>query len=132
VLGWSGAWLQAIGIKRIFPWMVSIGSLMMMLLTQSPEATIVAVLAFLVVVFWKYQTPEILIWLGSISYSLYLLHVPIGGKIMNLAGRYESHGWVIPMALALALSASLLAAWSYWRWIEMPFHELSRRMFRSR
>ena len=132
VLGWSAAWLQAIGIIRIFPWIVSIGSVVMMALTQSSEATIVATIAFLVVVFWKYQIPEILIWLGSISYSLYLLHVPIGGKIMNVAVRYDSHGWVIPIALAVALCASLFAAWIYWRWIEMPFHELSRRIFKSR
>ena len=29
-------------------------------------------------------------WLGAISYSLYLLHVPVGGRIINLASRISA------------------------------------------
>jgi peptidoglycan/LPS O-acetylase OafA/YrhL len=30
-----------------------------------------------------------LLWLGGISYSLYITHVPIGGRIINLAKHFE-------------------------------------------
>ena len=131
VLGWSGAWIHAGGIKKMYPWMLSAWSLVLMIMTQSLAATIVAMMTFLVIVFWNYRVPGVLIWLGSISYSLYLLHVPIGGKVMNLAERYGTHSWVMPLALAVALSICLISAWCYWRWIELPFHQLSRSLFRK-
>lgn len=58
--------------------------------------------------------------LGKISFSLYLFHVPIGGKIVNLGKRWlttpEEH-----FALSLAaLGVSLLAAAIFWRLVELP------------
>jgi peptidoglycan/LPS O-acetylase OafA/YrhL len=67
----------------------------------------------------------ILAWLGSISYSLYLVHVPIGGRVMNLAGRLPA-AWHGP-ALVLAVVASLLAAWVFNRLIEAPAQRWSGR-----
>lgn len=60
----------------------------------------------------------LLVWLGGISYSLYLLHVPIGGRVMNLAGRLPP-AWHGP-ALLIALASSVLAAWGFHRLIEVP------------
>jgi peptidoglycan/LPS O-acetylase OafA/YrhL len=67
-----------------------------------------------------------LAWLGAISYSLYLLHVPIGGRVMNLAGRLpaEWHG----AALLAAVAASLLAAWGFHRFVETPSQRWSGRI----
>lgn len=58
--------------------------------------------------------------LGAISFSLYLLHVPIGGKIVNLGQR-----WLMGPSghLLLSLSAlvgSLVAATIFWRFVERP------------
>lgn len=129
VLGWSGAWIHAVGREHLFPRILALWSLVMMWLTQTHEATVVAVMTFLVIVFWTLRIPRALIWLGAISYSPYLLHVPIGGKIMNLAERDASHGFVISIAFALSLATCLAVAWCYWRWIELPFHQLSRVWF---
>jgi peptidoglycan/LPS O-acetylase OafA/YrhL len=58
--------------------------------------------------------------LGSISYSLYLIHVPIGGRIINL-GRRVAHGALAEDAISLiALLASLAAAAMLYRWVEKP------------
>ena len=62
---------------------------------------------------------------GLISYSLYLLHVPIGGKIMNLGGRFVH---TLPAEIALLAAAvvgSVGAAAFFYRFIELPSQRLS-------
>ena len=58
--------------------------------------------------------------LGTISFSLYLLHAPIGGKIVNLGMRWlasPSEHFVLSVA---ALAGSLLATILFWRFVEQP------------
>ncbi len=62
----------------------------------------------------------ILSFLGSISYSLYLVHVPIGGRIINLATRLPPTTIVRLAAVLLAVVVSIVAAYCYWRLIEKP------------
>lgn len=58
--------------------------------------------------------------LGTISFSLYLLHVPVGGKIVNLGQRWlMSPGQHLALSI-VALAGSLLAAALFWRLIELP------------
>lgn len=60
------------------------------------------------------------IWLGSISYSLYLVHVPVGGRVVNLGNRFVD-GPAQQLALSLvALAVSLAFAWAFWRIVERP------------
>jgi peptidoglycan/LPS O-acetylase OafA/YrhL len=58
---------------------------------------------------------SLLTWLGLMSYSLYLVHVPIGGKVVNLGARY-AHGLYSEITvLFLACLASLFVAYLlYW------------------
>ncbi len=68
------------------------------------------------------------IWLGGISYSLYLVHIPIGGKVVNL-GRRFIHGPIGELALSLlALAASLAVAWMFCLLLERPAMRLARRL----
>ena len=63
---------------------------------------------------------QILNMLGKVSFSLYLLHVPVGGKIVNLGKRWLTSP-VEHFALSLAaLSVSLVAAAIFWRLVELP------------
>lgn len=69
-----------------------------------------------------------MIWLGTISYSLYLVHIPIGGKIINLGRRFV-HGQWAELALSLvAIAICLVAAWLFCQLVERPFVRLARRM----
>jgi peptidoglycan/LPS O-acetylase OafA/YrhL len=62
---------------------------------------------------------------GSISYSLYLLHVPIAGKIMNLGGRFAHSTPALGALLVTAVGASILAAAIFYRFVELPSQRLS-------
>jgi len=63
--------------------------------------------------------------LGLISYSLYLLHVPIGGKILNLGSRFVHTFPAQVFALVVAVMASVGAAVLFYQLIELPSQRLS-------
>lgn len=69
---------------------------------------------------------KFLIWLGGISYSLYLLHQPIGGRVMNFFERYPDSLVALLISVPLALAVSVLAAYVFFRLVEWPSHKLSR------
>ena len=60
-------------------------------------------------------------WLGRISYSLYLVHVPVLLAITFAIG--DAQWWWIVVA---AIPASLLVAWGFARVVEMPAHRFAR------
>ena len=62
---------------------------------------------------------------GAVSYSLYLLHVPVGGKIMNLGGRFANNAVALAALLLIAVAASIFAAAVFYRFVERPSQRLS-------
>jgi peptidoglycan/LPS O-acetylase OafA/YrhL len=56
-----------------------------------------------------------LMWVGTFSFSLYLTHVPIGGRMANLLHRFN-----LPVEIIVAISSlvSLAAAWLFFIAIE--------------
>jgi peptidoglycan/LPS O-acetylase OafA/YrhL len=63
------------------------------------------------------------VWLGSISYSVYLYHVPV---MLSLI--YALHGVIRPVwAVLLAIPVTLLVSAASYRWVELPAIRLARR-----
>ena len=62
-------------------------------------------------------------WLGRVSFSLYLVHVPIIIACANIFGRGN---W--PLTVAVAIPASLVVAELFARFVEQPAHRLSKRV----
>lgn len=64
------------------------------------------------------------LWLGDISYSLYLIHMPVMLVLFYLLYRHVS----MPVMLALSLATSLLAAHTMHHLIERPSAILGRKL----
>ena len=63
-----------------------------------------------------------------ISYSLYLVHVPIGGKVVNLGGRFANGFYSELTVLILAVFASIFAAYLLYWAVELPSQRLSSKI----
>jgi peptidoglycan/LPS O-acetylase OafA/YrhL len=96
-----------------------------------PLIAITCTLTALVIAFVEFGG-RVLTWLGMISYSLYLMHVPIGGKIIDLGGRFTRGEIGEILVLAAATAGSVLAAWVLYKIIELPSQRLSSRICYSR
>ena len=64
-------------------------------------------------------TSRPMVWIGGISYSLYLWHWPILAFIRYYTGQYELDG----AGLLLFVSGSLLLGWLSYRYIETPIRK---------
>jgi peptidoglycan/LPS O-acetylase OafA/YrhL len=67
-------------------------------------------------------------WLGAISYSLYLLHVPVGGRIVNLATRVSASPIFELVVVAAALALAIAAAAVLHVMVERPSQRLAARI----
>lgn len=66
-----------------------------------------------------------LVWMGMISYSVYLLHLPIGGRVVNIGARLTD-GLVGQIGvLAVALLVSVAASYAMYKLVEWPSQRLS-------
>ncbi|MES2571755.1 MAG: acyltransferase [Verrucomicrobiota bacterium] len=60
------------------------------------------------------------LFLGNISYSLYLIHIPVGSKVINLGLRFFDTFPGRTVVLICATAASITAAWLLYRYVELP------------
>jgi len=66
-------------------------------------------------------------FLGRISYSLYLTHLPVGGRFGNLMTHAIGAGPIPRLVAALAgTGAAILFAHLFWRFVEKPSIDFSR------
>ena len=65
-------------------------------------------------------------WLGRVSFSLYLVHLPI-----ILAGVTLLRSVSLPLALAVSVVASFVVAELFYRYVEQPAHRLSMAVGRA-
>ncbi len=64
---------------------------------------------------------------GAMSYSFYLLHVPIGGRVINLGARFAHTFPTQLLTLTLAFIGSSAAAFALYRLVEAPAQRYSAR-----
>ncbi len=127
--------------RRELPWLAT-AALAATIHNQTTVEVIVAASTAAIIVSsgWIERTGGLVLTLlarlGAVSYSLYLIHVPVG---VWLVSRYvDAHGWrTLGLAAHLAcdaasLAASILAAAVISRWIEQPGIAWGRRITASK
>ncbi len=70
----------------------------------------------------RYKFPRILVWLGAISYSLYLWHAVVLRAISATPYR--------PLTFSVWLAATIVVSWLSYRYIEQPCIKLGRKVSR--
>jgi len=95
-------------------------------LTKELVSAAVGAATGLVILYLPEVRSRILIWIGGISYSLYLLHPLVGGRVMNLAVRLPDTPWIQAFALILGVLVAIIASAIFFKLIERPSHEFSR------
>ena len=73
------------------------------------------------------------IFLGTISYSIYLVHLPIGDRFMPLGRRLVGidSPWMY-LFLLMALGSTVVTAYFFYKYIEAPCHTWSKKVWRKR
>lgn len=90
------------------------------------EPAIVAIGSVALIFFPIRKPVPVLSFFGSISYSLYLVHTPVGERIINLTTRLPAYDWLQLVGLAASLAGSVGAAYALWRLVEKPSTLLAR------
>lgn len=74
---------------------------------------------------------ELVQWLGKLSYSIYLIHIPVLYAVFHFLSRAapELRSWgFLAVALPSTLAATILISAGTYRWIEEPCIRLGRRI----
>lgn len=95
-------------------------------------AVLIAGAAFAIAFFyWRSRRPPtVLIWFGTISYSLYLLHplaINVGWRLFGAAPNQLSFAGQCAVAAAFVVTI-LAAGWASHRYVEKPAQRLGRRI----
>lgn len=67
-------------------------------------------------------------FLGKISYSLYLIHIPVAGKLLNYISRFNCPAYCTWIILILVFSITIFAAWLFYRFVDRPFQLISQKI----
>ncbi|HZU13230.1 MAG TPA: acyltransferase [Chloroflexota bacterium] len=105
--------------------------ILLALLTAGTAITlglVVAALALVTALLIAFVRRDIrpLVWLGTISYSLYLIHVPVGGRILGFGLAHVHSGPARVAVLALSLILTIAAAGAFYRLVERPAQRWSK------
>jgi peptidoglycan/LPS O-acetylase OafA/YrhL len=121
----TGAGLAAAGLldpARQLPWIVAVAFAALLVLMHPADQ-----------VLSRARVLRPLAFLGSISYSLYLVHVPIVSPLGNLSQRAwpadSAPAAVLPLLITFA---AIGVAWAFHRLVERPSERLRRTLFPGR
>ncbi|SDJ77480.1 Peptidoglycan/LPS O-acetylase OafA/YrhL, contains acyltransferase and SGNH-hydrolase domains [Nonomuraea maritima] len=77
------------------------------------------------------RLPKVVVWLGLISYSLYLVHHPVLKYVVAITGDLRSRELAYQLAMTgLALVVTMVLSALAYRYIEKPLQAMGRRLSR--
>jgi len=111
-------------IKRNEFWTLIILGFCSLLYLQGWEMASISAVSICIIAFVK-NVPAFFRLLGTVSFSLYLVHIPIGGRINNLAVGLTDNLHLREAAVFVAFAVSVFAAWLFYNMVEKQFKRLS-------
>jgi peptidoglycan/LPS O-acetylase OafA/YrhL len=88
---------------------------------------VAALLPYFFITYFEF-TDKVSKFLGQISYSVYLVHIPIGGRIINLSETFFKDELTRSLMVFVALAVSVFAAWVFFVVIEKPAINWSKKL----
>lgn len=120
-------------ISHRWLWLYLGGLIVFNWLLQSWISGIFAAGVGLVIAYCNFNLGRVMTFLGAISYSLYLVHTPVGVGLIRLSRQWNLSSGERVMVFYVAVAASLGAALALWRWVEIPAMALAAHIrYRSR
>lgn len=117
------------GVIRLLPYLIGLCSAAFMAGWHiGVEYGVVAMLTSLVIAFIRSPRRPVVAFFANISYSLYLLHVPIGMRALNLMGRFAVTPFEVLIASLASIGIVIGAAWAFYRLVEVPSQKWASRM----
>jgi peptidoglycan/LPS O-acetylase OafA/YrhL len=96
------------------------------LVTIAPQAVVGAISALSIM--YLAWGNSLTVFFADISYSLYLVHLPVGGRIVNLGARYATNPFSSVLVALAAVGGSIACAYPLYRWVEKPSQRLAGRI----
>ena len=114
-----------IGSKEF--WILLALTMGMLFHTQGPMLMCIAAASMLVITYVN-KVPAVFRWLGMISYSLYLVHVPVGGRIINISEVLVHNVVLRECMVFVAFFVCIGASALFYRFIERTFKRMSGKI----
>ncbi len=102
-------------------------SLLIIFIKFDHRYLIAALLPYFFITYFVF-TDKISKFLGNISYSIYLIHIPIGGRIINLTETFVQDELIRSLFVFVAMAVSIFGAWIFYKIIEKPSMELAKKI----
>lgn len=102
-------------------------ALIMIFIRFDKRYLIAALLPYFFIIYLNFND-KISKFLGDISYSLYLVHIPVGGRMINLAENFLHNEFQRSLAVFIALGSSVVFAWLFYRFVEKPALQWSKKL----
>jgi peptidoglycan/LPS O-acetylase OafA/YrhL len=97
-------------------------------LTKQPLKTLPPSLLTIICILWLNLDSKIGDFLGKISYSLYLVHAPVGQRLIYQSFTFIQNPVLRTTWVIFAIFIAILAAYIYYLLIEKPFIKLSKKI----
>lgn len=126
----SGISLFQLKTDRIDKYTFAIFNLLILALcyTEFPPRVIVAILFSLIVLFTMKRSPKFFLFLGKISFSMYLIHIPVETLFTKLIIPHFQDDLSRTILIFLAIIPILAVSWLFYEFVEEPCLRLSKRI----
>jgi peptidoglycan/LPS O-acetylase OafA/YrhL len=98
------------------------------ILTLPVAAVVTGIVTLAIVHFLTNYSSKFLVFLGTISYSLYLTHEATGSAIINFLSHRFRQGYQQPIVIGTGYVISVACAYVMYRLVEKPSHNMSKKI----